>query len=648
MIRPLKLLVCLAWALVTASNGRASEEAPVRDLYFSEAIFWAEQGRYFEALERLDTEIGQHRGLDEPELDTLYPFIDDAKFFVGDFELNYRMHHRAGRAISAVLEGNVPEPVRNEAAYRLARIHFQKGQLIDALAAIDRIEGRIPSDIRNDVEFLRANIYLATARPEQAIPILRRLQGVKSLSGFSDYNLAIARLLEERPEAALDQFERAGAVKAKDEPTRAIRDKANLVRGTMLLDAGRYDEAKLALERVRLDGPMSNQALLSAGWADSHVRRFDSALVPWGILASRNQTDPAVQEAMLALPYAYGELSVHGRAAALYNQALNSFGAELSRLDSSITAIREGRFLEALVREEIRKDRDWVIRLRRLPDMPETYYLMELMAAHDFQTGLSNYLDLEDLRKRLVRWQTSFDAFEDVIDARRSYYEPLLPVLDKQFREVDSRRRLRLEQHQILADRLQDMLVAPRPEFLATTGERALSTRLNALREGLGPDADPAFTDRIERLQGLVTWQVKTTYHERLTEFYEHLADSQQAIDLLTERYNEYVRVRQAATHSYVGYEQPITRMRKRVEEASARIDLLMARQGRMLEQVAIRALEQRVERLEGYEERARYALADSYDRATAAQAAAQVDDLNDRKAELAVDASMASGVEGE
>jgi len=40
-----------------------------------------------------------------------------------------------------------------------------------------------------------------------------------------------------------------------------------------------------------------------------------------------------------------------------------------------------------------------VIRLRSLPDAPETYYLMELMASHDFQTALANYLDLEDLRR---------------------------------------------------------------------------------------------------------------------------------------------------------------------------------------------------------------------------------------------------------
>lgn len=603
----------------------AAEPQPPRDLYFSEAVFWAEQGLYFDALERLDAELIQHRGLDEPELDSLYPFIDDAEFSVGDFELAYRMHHRAGRAIAAVLEGNVPEDVRNDAAYRLARIHFQKGQLKDALDALGRIQGRVPEDIRDDVDFLRANVYLSTARPEEAVPILKRLQGSRSWIGFADYNLAIANLQQQKADAALSQLQKAGAVKVADESGLAIRDKANLVRGTLLLEAGRFDEARLALDKVRLEGPFSNQALLSAGWADFSERRFDRSLTPWNILASRNHTDPAVQEAMLALPYAYGQLNIHGRAAVLYGQALQSFGEELNRLDASVDSIKQGHFLQALVREEIRKDRDWVIRLRSLPETPETYYLMELMASHDFQTALSNYLDLEDLRRRIDRWQVSFDAFEDVIQARRAYYEPLLPGLDQQFREVDSRRRLRLEQHKILADRMQNLLVAPRPDHLATTDERLIAARLNRLGAGLDPEADAALLERIGRLQGLITWDVKTQYHERLTRFYEHIAESSEALEVLNTQYNAFVRVRQAATHSYEGYDAPIKRLRTRVGNAAQRIDLLMARQGHQLEQVAIRELKRRVERLEGYEERARYALADSYDRATAAQAAQTV-----------------------
>lgn len=351
---PTALGLLLCTSLVTSP----SESDELKDLYFGEALYYAHQGHYFDALERLDTEVRQHGDLDEPELDTLYYHINDAEFSLGDFELRYRMHHRAGRAITAVLEGAVDEVVRNDAAYRLARIHFQKGQMDDALRALDRIDGKVPDAIRDDIEFLRANVYLAQGKPAESFGVLKRLQDTRDFGGFASYNLGIAYLQDGQRQMALDQLDRAGQIATDDPAELAIRDKSNLVLGTILLEDGDFDAAIPYLNRVRLDGPFSNQALLSAGWASLSVENYERAVVPWSILAAREVTDSAAQEAMLALPYAYGKLDVHGRAAIFYGRALDSFGVEVDKLNQSIESIREGDFLEALIREEIRKDKD--------------------------------------------------------------------------------------------------------------------------------------------------------------------------------------------------------------------------------------------------------------------------------------------------
>ena len=438
MHRALHLMPGVALATVLAVQ--QSSAADLKDLYFGEALYHAYQGQYFEALERLDAELAQHRRLDEPQLDSLQYHVGQAEFSVGDFELSYRMHHRAGRAIRAVLEGNVDELVRNEAAFRLARIHFQKGQMESALEALDRINGKVPDAIRDEIEFLRANVYLAVGRPADAADVLQGLQGAKGLSGFAAYNLGIAELQAGRSKEALQQLDKAGQSKGADRATAAIADKSNMVLGRLMLESANFERAQKSFDHVHLDGPYSNQALLSAGWAYASAENFERALVPWNLLAQRDATDSAVQEAKLALPYAYAKLNAYGRAALLYDQALGSFGEEIAKVDASIKSIREGRFLEALVREEIRQDKEWVVRLRALPDAPETYYLTTLMASHDFQTALQNYLDMEDLRKKLVAWQTNFDAFDDIIGLRRANYEPLLPAVDAQFRDGDARR----------------------------------------------------------------------------------------------------------------------------------------------------------------------------------------------------------------
>ncbi len=327
---------------------------------------------------------------------------------------------------------------------------------------------------------------------------------------------------------------------------------------------------------------------------------------------------------MLALPYAYGKLNIHGRAAVHYGQALDSFSAEVDKLNTSIESIRAGKFLEALVREEIRKDTDWVIRLRSLPETPETYYLMELLASHDFQTGLQNFLDLADLRRKLVAWQASFDSFDDMVAIRHNHYEPLLPEVDTQFRELDSRMRLRIEQHKMLVRRRDDLLTTPRPEFLATRGEQAVLKRLEQIEtQAQSPDSavSESMTMRIKRLKGLLTWTLETEYHERFTEFDRNLRGLDEAMAVVQEQYDQYVRARQAATHSYVGYEKPILRLRAHVSNSIEEVDLLMARQGHQLEVVAVEELLARRSHLENYGDKARFALADSYDRATQAQA---------------------------
>ncbi|MDR7134997.1 hypothetical protein J2X06_002206 [Lysobacter niastensis] len=626
-------IIVLGFALVVLPGVRpcmaadAKPDAGAQDPYFGEALFNAYQGRWFEALQRLDSELAQHYRVDEQTLDSLYPLIGHAEFSVGDFELNYRMHLRAGRAIKAVLEADVDDLVRNEAAFRLARIHFQKGQPQDAMHALERIRGEVPEDIRDEIEFLRANVYLAMGQPAEAAAVLKKLQGAEGLEGFAGYNYGIALLQDGKTSEGQQQLARAGEPSRNDSTAVVgIRDKANMVLGRLMLESNDFGNAQRYFDRVSLEGPYSDQALLSAGWADAMAGNYERALVPWKILAARDATDSAVQEAKLALPHAYAKMKLHGRAAVLYDEALTSFGAELEKLDASTRSVRDGYFLKALVREEVNQDALWVVKLRELPDAPETFYLTKLMASHDFQTALQNYLDLEDLRRKLESWQTSFDAYDDLIRQRRDYYEPLLPGIDAQFRELDAQYKLRREQRNLLARRLNDQLTAPRPELLATADERIALDRIHATEAAVArlPQANRSeHAQRLERLRGVITWQLRTEYADRLTVAHEHLEELDADLASLQDRYQAFVRARQASVHSYTGYDDGIRDQRNRVRDSLQRVGQLQEQQGSLIEAVAITELTARTERLKAYQTQARYAVADSYDRASQAQGGA-------------------------
>ncbi len=620
-----RLFVLLTILIFSASSASAGTSAPkkLKDLYFGEALYCAFQGDWFDAISRLDTELMQHYGVDEPERDTLHYHINQAEFDVGDFELAYRMHLRAGRAIKAVIEGNVDESVRNEAIFRLARIYFQKDQPVNALYAVERISGAVPTNIRSDLAFLRAQILMANGRFTEAAGILKDLQDVKSLEGFSTYNLGIALIKDGKELEGRQYLDRTGQIKSNDVLTLAIEDKANLVLGSKLLKEKNFEGAKQVLDRVHLNGPLSNRALLGSGWADAFQGRFDRAMVPWSILVTREVTDASVQEAMMAAPYAYGKLNVYSKAALMYGSALEKFATEIDKLGASINSIREGHFLQALVREELKQDPDWVVKLRKLPQTPETYYLLELMASHDFQESLKNYLDLEQLRKKLEAWERDLDAFEEIIEKRRAYYQPLLPAIDREFRRLDSQMRLRLEQRDRIEQRLKAMLVAPRPDYLATANERIISEQIALLERKLanGDTAVPSEVEaRIKRLRGVLHWNIYTEYDRRFTETHKHLRDLNREVDWLKRQYNAFVRTRQAATQSYEGSDDVIRRQRLLIREARKKVGELMARQGNMLETMAANELTARLERIKEFQIKARFAMGDSYDRANRAQ----------------------------
>lgn len=622
------------------------KDVELRDLYFGEVLYYAYQDLHFDALARLDTELSQYYELDESGLDPFNNHLTQAEFSVGDIELQYRMNQRAGRAIQAVLGEGIDLAIRNQAALALARVFYKKNDPVSTLYALDLIReepdksryeakysldvlrGNEPKTFKTDVAYLRAMASIDTGQFTEAVKILQSLKGEKTLKGYVAYNLGIALIQSGNDKEGLRVLDELGKMEFSDNGLLGLKDKTNLKLAYYYLDKANAKKAKVYFERVRLDGPYSNRALLGSGWVAVSEGRFDRALVPWSILHKRAETNYSVQEVLMAMPYAYGKLDAHGNAANLYSHAMDVFAEEISSLDDSIKTIRKGKFLAALLDEKSTKDKNWVVNLRELPDAPETRYILELMASHDFQESYRNYKDLAELRHHIDKWLEDLRVYEEMIEIRRAYQEPLLPVVEKQFIKLDARIKLRLEQRENLATKIKNMLIAPRPEYLATSTERQALDVITALEEIVATNpsqVDPQLQARVKRLRGVIHWQVHSEYDQRLTDAYNNLVSLDEIIEQLKITYNSFIRTRQAATQSYEGYTIPIRQLRTRLFSAQRTLKGVMAKQGRMLETMAINELDRRRKRLEEYQIKARFALAESYDRATKAQLDAEI-----------------------
>jgi hypothetical protein len=153
--------------------------------------------------------------------------------------------------------------------------------------------------------------------------------------------------------------------------------------------------------------------------------------------------------------------------------------------------------------------------------------------------------------------------------------------------------------------------------------ERIIGEKISFLERKLtvGGKAVPKdVAARIKRLKGVLQFNIYTEYDRRYTLAHKHLRDLNVEIDRLKKEYTSFVRTRQAATQSYEGYNDTIRTTKNRIAVAREKVGELMLRQGQMLEVMAVNELTKRRDRLEEYQIKARFAMADSYDRATRAE----------------------------
>ena len=248
---------------------------------------------------------------------------------------------------SAVLEGDVDEAVRNEAAYRLARIHFQKDQLDDALHALERIHGEVPEEIRDDIEFLRANVYLASGPAADAVEGAAgdcRIPATWRASRLQPRHRAAAG---RRAGEAIEQLDRAGQIKAAR--ARGPRDPRQV--------EPRARHAALRVGGVRRARSRRSTACASRGRSRTRrccaragrTRRPGAMSARWcrgASSPSASRPTPRCRKRCSRFRTPTASSSVHGRAAVLYGRAVETFGGELDKVDASIESIAKGEFLE--------------------------------------------------------------------------------------------------------------------------------------------------------------------------------------------------------------------------------------------------------------------------------------------------------------
>lgn len=629
------LLALVSIATVPAIDAKENMRSSVADLRYGVALYHYYQQDYIPALSELmvaDTRDGVQGHSDNPEL------------IAGGISLAFGMQHHAESVFNTILvDERRPQSVRDAAWFYLGKLFYLRGDFAAAEQHFSRVSESFNPSLRAQMQALKINIQIRNNNFSQLNT--SDVEKLGDWTPYAFYNLGAAHARAGNFNNAQDFFEELADITIARNSRRkkeqwALQDKAYTALGYSFLAEKKYRAAIREFTKVRLEGAFANQALLGYGWTAVAQEEYDLALKPWQALRERSLMHPAVQESLLAIPYAYEKLNAQGEAVAAYHTAEELLTREIQLVKDMRATLTQGEILtlvgsEALANDEAQKilrgdntaegaptavitddGQNWLKLDATSVIKTRSTYLNELFAKTLFQTAVLDLRDLLRMQKLLQQWQPKLEAYRELLLEKQS---------SRARHEQGEAQRKLASKHQALAAerenfsaRLSAIIDSENYVALADKDTRSLYQRVErgekilAQMNAAGQNTTDAET-RLAMFKGILLWQAAQEFPARVAAQQAEL----KAIDDALENIAQTRRRIEEVTLTSVDIQPIIVRLdvlRKDVDQNLQRIDQLIAQQSTALRNQVDAQLASHEQRLNNYLAQAHLAVARLYD----------------------------------
>ncbi len=644
-MRVVRYFLMLASVVVTTVDAKEKPKTSVADLRYGVALYHYYQQDYIAALAELmvaDTRDGIQGHSDNPEL------------IAGGVSLAFGMQHHAEGVFNQILQDERrPQSVRDAAWFYLGKLHYTRGDWAAAEQSFARVSREFKPALRAQMQALQINIRIRNNNFAELTPKKIDADELRSWSPYTLYNVGAAHAREGEFASAQQFFSALTDIDVVDNPVRrkeqwALQDKAYTAMGYSYLAEKKYAAAIREFTKVRLDGVFANQALLGYGWAAVAQEEYDVALRPWQLLRSRSLMYPAVQESLLALPYAYEKLGAQGEAVNAYQAAEELLAREIQLIRDMRATLTEGELLtliggEPLSAEDAKKvlrphstqnatddtvqdgtltavvtddGQNWLKLDGTSIIKTRSVYLSELFAKNAFQTAVLDLRDLLRLQTLLQNWLPKLDAYHDLLLQKQATRERQEQLLKQQ--AIAQQEQKLLVARAAFAQQLEQIRNSENYMALADDETRALYERIERAQQTItrmkaeGQDTSDVET-RANMFGGILLWRAAQEYPARL-------AAQQSELKIIDANLAQIANTRQniaEVTATSMDIQPTLARVQVLQKEVGTHLkntDELIATQTSLLREKVDQQLAAHEKRLNNYLAQAHLAVARLYD----------------------------------
>jgi len=570
------LLACLSNTLWAASELAESERedlkkpAHLQDLAYGEILFDYYRGDEISALTHIL--IAQKKNY-------LPNHANSAELLSGVIYLNLGMLSKAQNIFNRLLtKDDLKNELLAKLEFYLAKLHYKQRDFADAKRRLNNVYQVLEVKLKDESLIMLSNIALHEKDLATARSWLDLISEDSELLAYSRYNLGILWLTGGEIDQALPYLTKVFTTTEPTDVQRTLQDKAKVALGFYFLKAKDYDTARKYFLGVRLDSSFTNKALLGMGWTYVENGDYTKALNHWLELRNRDIRDIAVQEGLLAIPYAYQKLDAMKPALENYLNASEQFQKQIDLISDIEQQVSEGNLVENLVlklikAKELNAGGESIQDSRLFGDVYD-YYLYELLAQNRFNEGFRNYQKLGHLALMLDHWEEQLPMFTEMLNANQIRFDSKIPQIDA-YIEKDSLIVFESQYQKVLKD-LEHLNKSEELHLVATPEQLEIHNRITRLEKRLQIIPSEMLSleqlNQTRRARGVLQWQLEENISEKIWELKKQSNELAALLKETSDRTTKLASARSLALTRFVGYQELINEGSDKLADLRERI----------------------------------------------------------------------------
>jgi len=618
--QPIKffLIVCISFVCVYGDGARADSKTThkVQDLAYGVSLYNYFQQKHFSAITELL--VAEH-------YERITSDDNNPSLLLGGLYLSYDLHKQSSEVFQRLLqekELEIPLAIKDQAHFLLGKNHYYDGLYPQAEEQFINIKEGLQPESDEEKLFLMNSIFLLNEDFEQALKTFDYFSSESVWKDYAKFNTA-SRLIQREEEGNVEQgFDILDELASSDSehPEKLIlRDKANLALAYVSMRDGYSDLSIEHFNKIRLKGIETNKALLGVGWAHYRENKFQEAVIPWMHLASsQTESDLAVQEAFISIPYAFEKMGLGDQALHHYGLAIDSYKFQLNETEQLVGFIKSPQFIDQLNPGSLGKEITSAVNVIKGLDPLLTQYLLPFLSSNEFQYEAKSYLEILHLKYMLDHWENNIPALQMILKEKRKIYKNKLTntMDDESLNKV----KVLTQKRDQLSREVQKIEASEDALKLATADEveklqllKNNQKNYNQLKNSSEEGAVEA-REKYRLLKGRLQWELETDYPVRIWAMKRELQQLNKVVTDMNKSMESLETAWKSAPFEFANFNARIENKEAQINSLKKRINRAITEQESKLRVMALEELRLHRNQIKLYHDRALYAKARLYD----------------------------------